>query len=73
MPNEFIAQNGAAIHETTAICVSGCGKTLTRAQKLAAALKVCHRDKSKGKKATCETAAKRKYGVVKKATKKKGK
>jgi len=73
MPNEFIAQNGAAIHETTDISVGGCGKTLTRAQKLAAALKACHRDKNKGKKATCETAAKRKYGVVKKATKKKGK
>ena len=36
MPTEFIAQNGAEIHETTPISVAGCAKVkaLTRAQKL---------------------------------------
>ena len=36
MPTEFIAQNGADIHEITTIGVTGCAKkkALTRAQKL---------------------------------------
>ena len=51
MPTEFLAQNGAKINESTKIGVTGCAKTkaLTRAQKLARALKVCHKDKSKAK------------------------
>jgi hypothetical protein len=70
MPTEFIAQNGAEIHEVTKIAVTGCKKTkaLTRAQKLKAALKVCHKDKSKSKRATCEKAARKKYGPLKKKT-----
>jgi hypothetical protein len=28
MPNEFIAQNGAAIHENTTIGVTGCPKAV---------------------------------------------
>ena len=28
MPTEFVAQNGAEIHETTPVGVSGCGKTV---------------------------------------------
>lgn len=43
-------------------------KPLTRAQKLAAALKVCRR-KPKNKRAACERQARRKYGPLKKATK----
>jgi hypothetical protein len=65
MPTEFIAQNGAEIHQTTPISVTGCKKTLTRSEKLKAALKACHRDKNKGKRAACEKAARRKFGAVK--------
>jgi hypothetical protein len=73
MPTEFLAQNGAKINQTTKIGVTGCGKTktLTRPQKLAAALKACHK-KAKGKRAACETQAHKKYGPLKQA-KKKGK
>jgi hypothetical protein len=73
MPSEFVAQNGAEIHVNTPVSVNGCAKTkaLTRAQKLAQALKTCHKDKNKGKRASCEKAARKKYGTVK--VKKKGK
>ncbi len=70
MPTEFIGQNGAPIHETTKIAVSGCAKKLTRSDKLKAALKVCKKDKNKGKKTKCETAARKRYGPVGKAKKK---
>jgi len=66
MPTEFVAQNGAVIHQQTPIAVTGC-KTLTRAQKLKAALNTC-RKQDKHNKATrqaCERAASRKYGPVK--------
>jgi hypothetical protein len=71
MPTAFTAQNGAEIHETTPISVTGCAKAkaLTRAQKLKATLKVCHEQK-KSKRADCEKAARKKYGPV---NKKKGK
>jgi hypothetical protein len=45
-------------------------KSLTRAQKLAKALAVCHREKKKAKRSKCEKAAQKKYGAVKKAKKK---
>jgi hypothetical protein len=68
MPTEFLAQNGMKINESTKIAVTGCAKTkaLTRAQKLAKALKACHKDRSKAKRASCEHAARRKYGSLKK-------
>jgi hypothetical protein len=69
MPTELVAQNGAVIHQSTKIGVTGCAKkkSLTRAQRLAAALKACQQ-KAKGRKRTkCEQAARRKYGSVKKA------
>ncbi len=68
MPTEFLAQNGAKINESTKIGVTGCAKVkaLTRAQKLAKALKTCHKDKSKAKRASCEHAAHKKYGPLKK-------
>jgi hypothetical protein len=71
MPTEFIGQNGMEIHQSTPISVTGCKqtKTLTRAQKLKAALKACHRDKNKGKRQSCEKAAKKKFGPLKKAKK----
>jgi hypothetical protein len=73
MPNEFVAQNGAVIRRNTPVKVTGCAKTkaLTRAQKLAAALKACHKKKNKARRASCERQAHRKYGTVK--TKNKGK
>jgi len=68
MPTEFVAQNGVEIHEDTKIAVTGCAKVaaLTRAQKLAKALKACKRDRNKGKRSKCEKAARQKYGAVKK-------
>ena len=60
MPTAFVAQNGAEIHERTAIGVTGCAKakTATRAQKLEAALKACHNQKAT--RASCERAARKK-------------
>jgi hypothetical protein len=46
-------------------------KPLTRAQKLAKALKQCKKDKNKKKRTSCEKEAKKKYGPVKKSAKKK--
>jgi hypothetical protein len=71
MPTEFVAQNGAEIHESTRIAVGGCPKVrrLTRAQKLAVALRAC-RKKAKGhKRAACEAMARKRYGPIKKAKK----
>jgi DNA-binding beta-propeller fold protein YncE len=44
-------------------------KTLTRAQKLAAALKSCKKDKKKAKRQTCEKQARAKYGPAKEKAK----
>jgi hypothetical protein len=53
---------------------SGPPKPLTRAQKLARALKACRRDRKKRKRVVCEKRARRRYGAPhKKTTKKKGK
>jgi hypothetical protein len=75
MPNEFTGQNGAAIHESTAISVTGCAKAkaLTRAQKLVKALKACKKDHSKTKREKCDKTARKAYGPLKakKKTKKK--
>jgi hypothetical protein len=69
LPNEFVAQNGAVIHQSTPIVVAGCAKVkvkvLTRAQKLAKALKACRKDHNKGKRAECEKQARVKYGAKK--------
>jgi hypothetical protein len=65
MPTEFLAQNGAKINESTPVSVTGCAKAkaLTRAQKLAAALKACNK-KAKSKRAPCRTSARKRYGPV---------
>jgi hypothetical protein len=63
MPTEVIAQNGATIHQSTPIAVTGCAPT--RAQKLAAAVKACNK-KPKVKRAACQKAAHRKFRLVKK-------
>jgi uncharacterized repeat protein (TIGR01451 family) len=72
MPTAFIGQNGAEIHDSTTIGISGCpkAKALTRAKKLANALKACKQNKSKARRAECEATARKDYGPVKKAKKK---
>ncbi len=67
MPTEFVAQNGATIHESTKIAVTGCSKVkkLTRAQLLAAALKACRRKAKGHKRVVCETRARKRYRAVK--------
>ena len=69
MPTAFVAQNGAEIHESTKISVTGCAKvsTITRAQKLKAALNACHKQdkKNKRKRAVCEALARRRFGEAK--------
>jgi hypothetical protein len=69
MPTEFVAQNGTVIDRSTPVSVTGCPKkkALTRAQKLAVALKACHKKKSKGRRAACERQARRQYGPTKRA------
>jgi hypothetical protein len=71
MPTEFIGQNGALLNQNTLVNVTGCPKTktLTRAQKLALALKACHKQHNHAKRKACERQARRKYGPVKKAKK----
>jgi hypothetical protein len=70
MPTEFLAQNGAKINQSTSVSVTGCAKkkVLTRAQKLAKALKACKR-KARGKRAACIADAHRKYGPAKRTKK----
>lgn len=74
MPTEFVGQNGAVIHQSTPISVSGCPPTKTaaqlRAQKLAAALKACHKKKG-SKRSSCEKAAHKRYNPLKKKPSKK--
>jgi uncharacterized repeat protein (TIGR01451 family) len=67
MANALTAENGLETHQNTAINTTGCTKTktLTRAQKLTAALKVCHKNKKKTKRETCEKQAHKKYGPTK--------
>jgi hypothetical protein len=73
MPTTIVGQSGSTLTQTTKIAVSGCAasKTLTRAQKLAKALKVCRAKykKSKRKRATCEKQARLSYGPIHKAKK----
>jgi hypothetical protein len=74
MPTEFLAQNGAVIHQTTKVTASGCTKPkpLTRAQKLKQALKACAK-KPKGKRPMCNQQARRKFAPEKKTKKAKKK
>jgi uncharacterized repeat protein (TIGR01451 family) len=66
MPTTIEGQNGKLIKQSTKIAVTGCAKTktksLTRAQKLAKALKACNK-KPKKKRASCRAQAREKYGV----------
>jgi hypothetical protein len=73
MPTTIVGQSGSTLTQTTKIAVSGCAasKMLTRAQKLAKALKVCKAKykKSKKKLAACEKQARKSYGPIHKAKK----
>jgi hypothetical protein len=73
IPTELIAQSGTPIYQTNSISVAGCAKSLTRAQKLKAALASCRKKdkRHKHKREACEKAARKKYGVVKKVKKRK--
>lgn len=73
MPTEITGQNGAVIRQTTNIVVNGCARPrpLTRAQKLAKALKTCRKAKKKSKRVSCEKLARKKYGPKGKKAKKK--
>jgi hypothetical protein len=66
MPTEFVAQNGAVIHQATPVAITGCPKTkaLTRTQKLALALKSCHKKHNHARRTTCERLARRRYGAI---------
>jgi hypothetical protein len=70
MPTEFVGQNGALLHQATKVNVTGCpkAKVLTRAQKLAIALKACHK-KHGNKRKACVRAARKKYGPIGKKAK----
>jgi hypothetical protein len=72
MPTEFVAQNGAKIDESTKIAVTGCAKRrpLSGTQKLAAALKACHKG-AKKKRAGCERAARKDFATKGRSKKKK--
>jgi hypothetical protein len=71
IPTELTGQNGAKVNQNTPVTVTGCPKTkaLTRAQKLALALKACHKKPKGEKRQACERAARKKYGPTKKAKK----
>ena len=73
MPTTLVGQSGSTLTQTTKIAVSGCAaaKPLTRAQKLANALKACKAKykKSKKKRAACEKQARKSYGPIHKAKK----
>ena len=70
MPTAFLAQNGASIHKSIRIAVTGC--PLTRAQKLKASLKRCRKKfgahppsksaKQRRRREACERVARRRYG-----------
>ncbi len=63
MPTELSAQNGTIIQQSTPIAVTGCAKPLTNKQKLAKAIAACHKKHNRGKRASCEGQARRRYPV----------
>ncbi len=76
MPTEITGQNGAVIKQTTKLALTGCPKQkpLSRAQKLAAALKACKKKRSKQKRLACQKQARKRYGakVAKRKKKRRG-
>jgi hypothetical protein len=65
MPTVITSQSGIVMNQQTRIKVSGCPKkrALTRAQKLAKALKACRKQHNKAKRVGCERQARKKYGA----------
>ena len=64
MPTHFQAQNNNEINQNTPITITGCKKpppTPTPKQRLAKALKTCHKDKNKHKRTACEKRAYKTY------------
>jgi hypothetical protein len=73
MPSEFTAQNGLVLRQSTPIKVTGCGrKSLTRAHRLAKALKECRKKKKHAKRVACERHARKRLGATKRSNKRKG-
>jgi hypothetical protein len=70
MPTELVAQNGAVIHQTTNIAVTGCPKSKTRAQLRVAALKACRKKQGRARRAACERAVRNRYRAPKTGKKK---
>jgi hypothetical protein len=70
MPTEITGQNGGVIKQTTSIVASGChaARPLTRAQRLANALKACRKIKKKGRRLACERIARKRYVALVRAT-----
>ena len=70
IPTIITAQNGKQIKQYTKLAVTGCkaSKPLTRAQKLAKALKACSKQPKK-KRASCAREARKQYGPKAKAKK----
>ena len=70
MPTELVAQNGAVIHQTTNIAVTGCPKSRSRAQLRAAALEACHKKHDHAKRAACERTVRNRHRAPKTGKKK---
>jgi hypothetical protein len=66
IPYQSIAElNAKEAKEDKGLSGSTITKSLTKAEKLKAALKQCKRDKRKSKRASCEKQARKKYGPIK--------
>ena len=65
MPTTIVSQSGVTMTQNTKIAISGCPKkkALTRKQKLAKALKACHRKHSRSKRHVCERLARKRFGA----------
>jgi hypothetical protein len=72
IPTQLIGQNGTLVGETVKVAVQGCSavrasktRKLTRAQKLALALKACRKRHAhpRATRASCEHNARRRYGA----------
>ncbi|MGH2853055.1 MAG: hypothetical protein ACRDLF_02540 [Solirubrobacteraceae bacterium] len=73
MPTTITGQNGKQVIQLTKVAVTGCKPTkptvLTRAQKLAKALKTCMRKKGKKQRAACDAKARKQFGPKPKTSK----
>lgn len=65
MPTTIVSQSGVTLKQSTKIALGGCpkSKALTRKQKLAKALKACHKKRNKSKRQACERQARKKFGA----------